>query len=238
MFSSTDQKTATKAAASQSASDSPSRNSIGDSAASAQHWSPLGHGASAFSGAQAALGHDEADATSVQQDEGGIIPVGQSGARSPLRALSSNSPTRMRPAQSGSLSDAVHSKHRPPSPDALIPASDRDQAFGFGDRDHEDSSEPTLILSSVASAGRTQLPANALVAYSSDEDDWHNAEDATESRIPLATAGLMFWQPCLPSASDLCKRSYVTESGSSLPLCICSCFAFTRRTYACLEHTF
>ena len=89
----------------------------------------------------------------------------------------------MRPAHSGSLSDAVRSKRRPRSPDALIPASDRHQSSGFGDRDDEDSSEPTLILSSVASARRTQLPANALVAYSSDEDDWHNAEEATESRI-------------------------------------------------------
>ena len=161
------------------------RDSVSDSAASAQHWSPLGHGASAFSNAQAAPADDEADAVSLPLDEPYGNSQEQHGARSPLRALSSNSPTRLRPANSGSLTDAVSSKHRQPLLHASHPPVDRGQPISGSPDDNDDSFVPTMVLGPAASAHHSPLPANALVTYSSDEDDWHNAVDATEREPSL-----------------------------------------------------
>ncbi len=190
MFSSTERKASFQSAVTadspSSATDSPNRrNSVGDSAASAQHWSPLGHGASAFSSAQAAPADDEADAVSLRLDESHNSSQEQHGARSPLRALSSNSPTRLRPANSGSLSDAASSKRRQPLLHASHPLPDRDQPASGSPDDNDDIFAPTMILGPAASARHSPLPANALVTYSSDEDDWHNAVDATERETSL-----------------------------------------------------
>ncbi len=183
IFSSTERKASFQSAVTadtpSSATDSPNRrNSVSDSAASAQHWSPLGHGASAFSSAQAAPADDEADAVSLPLDESHDNSQEQHGARSPLRALSSNSPTRLRPANSGSLSDAASSKRRQPLLHA--PPPDRGQIVSDIPNVNDDSFAPTMVLGPAASARHSPLPANALVTYSSDEDDWHNAVDATE----------------------------------------------------------
>lgn len=185
-FSSTERKASFQSAVPADApslpTDSPDRrDSVSDSAASAQHWSPLGHGASAFSSAQAAAADDEADAVSLPLDESYGNSQEQHGARSPLRALSSNSPTRLRPANSGSLSDAASSK-RQPLLHAPHPPPDRGQAISDSPDDNDDSFAPTMVLGPAASAHHSPLPANALVTYSSDEDDWHNAVDATERK--------------------------------------------------------
>lgn len=188
MFNTTDNRASAQSAAvnpppPHSASNSPSRRtSAGGSAASAQHWSPLGHGASAFSGSQAAL-DDRPKALSPSTAEDTDKVTGQHDARSPLRALSSNSPTRLRSANSGSLSDAISSKRRPSSLDASTPRLRNSQVISHPGDANSDSCAPTLVLSSSASAQHSPLPANALVAYSSDEDDWHNAVDATESKF-------------------------------------------------------
>ncbi|KAL0055371.1 hypothetical protein WJX82_011399 [Trebouxia sp. C0006] len=192
MFSSTERKASFQSAVTadspSSATDSPNRrNSVGDSAASAQHWSPLGHGASAFSSAQAAHADDEADAVSLKESHDNSQE--QHGARSPLRALSSNSPTRLRPANSGSLSDAASSKRRQPLLHAPHPPQDTGQAISGSLDDNDDSFAPTMVLGPAASARHSPLPANALVTYSSDEDDWHNAVDTTE-RVDLGQANL------------------------------------------------
>ena len=186
-FSSTERKASFQSAVPADApslpTDSPDRrDSVSDSAASAQHWSPLGHGASAFSSAQAAAADDEADAVSLPLDESYGNSQEQHGARSPLRALSSNSPTRLRPANSGSLSDAASSKRRQPLLHAPHPPPDRGQAISDSPDDNDDSFAPTMVLGPAASAHHSPLPANALVTYSSDEDDWHNAVDATERK--------------------------------------------------------
>lgn len=191
MFSSTERKASFQSAVTadspSSATDSPNRrNSVGDSAASAQHWSPLGHGASAFSSAQAAHADDEADAVSLKESHDNSQE--QHGARSPLRALSSNSPTRLRPANSGSLSDAASSKRRQPLLHAPHPPQDTGQAISGSLDDNDDSFAPTMVLGPAASARHSPLPANALVTYSSDEDDWHNAVDTTESEPSLPGA--------------------------------------------------
>jgi hypothetical protein len=188
IFSSTERKASFQSAVTADApslpTDSPNRRgSVSDSAASAQHWSPLGHGASAFSSAQAdAPADDEADAVSLPLDESHDNSQEQHGARSPLRALSSNSPTRLRPANSGSLSEAASSKRRQPLSHASHPPPDRGQALSDIPDDNDDSFAPTMVLGPAASARHSPLPANALVTYSSDEDDWHNAVDATERK--------------------------------------------------------
>lgn len=188
MFSSTERiasfQSAVTADSPSSATDSPNRrNSVGDSAASAQHWSPLGHGASAFSSAQAAPADDEADAVSLPFGESYGSSQEQHGARSPLRALSSNSPTRLHPANSGSLSEAASSKRRQPLLHASHPPPDKGQAISGSLDDNDASFAPTMVLGPAASARHSPLPANALVTYSSDEDDWHNAVDATERKL-------------------------------------------------------
>ena len=178
IFSSAEQKTSlqSQGAAPKSTSNSPSRK---DSAASAQHWSPLGHGASAFSDASLAHGEHEEEPFSVLPEG-----IGESaGQRSPLRALSSNSPTRLHHAQPGSLSSAGSSKRRPSSQNNPLPLSG--QAGGALPDDYDDSSAPTMVLGPTAAAQDSPLPPNALVAYSSDEDDWHNAGDVTESKLPV-----------------------------------------------------
>ncbi|DBA97191.1 TPA: hypothetical protein ACH3X1_014950 [Trebouxia sp. C0004] len=197
IFSSTERKASFQSAAT---ADAPSfttvspnrRDSVSDSAASGRHWSPLGHGASAFSSAQAAPADDEADAVSLPLDESCGNSQEQHDIRSPLRALSSNSPTRLRPAKSGSLSDAASSKRRQPLLHAPHPPLDRGHAISASPDDNDDSFAPTMVLGPAASAHHSPLPANALVTYSSDEDDWHNAVDATER----VDAG----QPALPAS--------------------------------------
>lgn len=185
IFSSIERKASIAAAPPQPAADSPSRaESINDSATSAQHWSPLGHGASAFSGSQAAPDDGVEEATSRPSEEEFSTLAGQ---RSPLRALSSNSPTRLRPAYSDSLGGALSRKSRPSSLNAPIAPADQDRINSLAGNDFADSSALTMVLSAAASAQHTPLPANALVAYSSDEDDWHNAVDATE-RKPLSAS--------------------------------------------------
>lgn len=187
IFSSTERKASFQSAVT---ADAPSvstgspnrRHSVSDSAASAQHWSPLGHGASAFSSAQAAPADDEAGAVSLPLDESHDNSQEQHGTRSPLRALSSNSPSRLRPANSGSLIDAASSKRRQPLVHAPHPPPDTDSAVSDSPDDNDDSFAPTMVLGPAASAHHSPLPANALVTYSSDEDDWHNAVDSTERK--------------------------------------------------------
>ena len=166
---------------SHSSSGSPFRQQSADqSAASAQHWSPLGHGASAFSDSPA-VPDDQAEATSSAPascpDYGNLA---DHGARSPLRALSSNSPTRLQNQSKHGAQDAVSNKGHPVSGQPDHPAVTTCQQRGHSD---EDASAPTMILGAAPLQQHSLLPANALVAYSSDEDDWHNADDATEREL-------------------------------------------------------
>ena len=85
----------------------------------------------------------------------------------------------MRSAHSGSLSEAIGIKGRPALPHAA------DQLSRHAQRCPQDDDQfaPTLVLNPSASMQHSPLPANALVAYSSDDDDWQNAVDATESKL-------------------------------------------------------
>ena len=56
------------------------------------------------------------------------------------------------------------------------------QSRGINHADNDDDAAPTVIFGAAVLNQQSPLPSNALVAYSSDEDDWHNAVDATESR--------------------------------------------------------
>ena len=156
-------------------SSSPSRqDSVDKSAASAQHWSPLGHGASALN-------------VSVQADEDSIQhrqdTCTSAEPRSPLQALSSNSPTKLRHHSKQTAGDDVGSRSQRTSLQSAYMAERSSHGIEYADGD--DAAAPTVILSAASLDQPSPLPSNALVAYSSDEDDWHNAEDATESRLQL-----------------------------------------------------
>ena len=180
---------ATHATRPQSTSSSPSRHDSEDqSAASAQHWSPLGHGASAFSGSQA-LPEDQAeDSPSLQgEDTSDSLPDHRNSAesRSPLRALSSNSPTRLRHQSKQDAGVAASTKSNAP------PMRSARSALGQSHQDtndNEDDFAPTMVLGAGPLHQPSPMPPNALVAYSSDDDDWHNAVDATESERPTMHA--------------------------------------------------
>ena len=168
-----------------SASSSPSRqDSVDQSTASAQHWSPLAHGVSALSVSQA-LTDDPADEASSLQAEvssDGLQNQHTSAeSRSPLRALSSNSPTRLRHQSKQAASDMVGSRSQRVSLRSAYPAVEQPDQ-GSNHADFDDASAPTVIWGAAPLDQQSPLPSNALVAYSSDEDDWHNTADATESR--------------------------------------------------------
>lgn len=167
-----------------SSSSSPSRqDSVDTSAASAQHWSPLGHGASALSVSQT-LPDEQADVASGRQGQDTCDGMqGQCATaepRSPLRALSSNSPTRQRHHSKQTAGDAVGNRSQHVSLQSSCPAANQ-PSQGINHADNDDT-PPTVILSAAPLDQQSPLPSNALVAYSSDEDDWHNAMDATESK--------------------------------------------------------
>ena len=186
VFSSSDRKGQVyiPAAAASPISGSPSKmDSLNESAANAQHWSPLGHGASAFSGSQAEDIADDVTSAVPEEDPA------QQGSRSPLRALSSNSPTRLRSMASGSLNEALSMKSRPPT------AHDSAHASPQGHSQSQDNNDyaPTMVLKSSAFEQQSPLPANALVAYSSDDDDhWQDAAEATESKFLHALDEMLF----------------------------------------------
>ena len=172
---------------SHSTSSSPSRqDSVDTSAASAQHWSPLGHGASALNVPQT-LPDEQADVASSRQSQDtcdGLQDQRTSAEpRSPLQALSSNSPTRQRHHSKQTAGDAVSLQSSHPA------AAQPSQGISHASKD--DDAAPTVILGAAPLDQQSPLPSNALVAYSSDEDDWHNAMDATESRSCL----YVHWQP-------------------------------------------
>lgn len=163
-----------------SPSSSPSRqDSVDQSAASAQHWSPLGHGASALN---ASLPEEQADVASTQHSRDTATSAEP---RSPLQALSSNSPTKLR-HHSKQTDDVGSRSQRTSLQSASLAAQQSSHGISYADND--DAAAPTLILTAVSLDQPSPLPSNALVAYSSDEDDWHNAEDATESRLQLYMA--------------------------------------------------
>lgn len=173
-----------------SASNSPSRqSSVDQSAASAEHWSPLGHAASALSVSQALPDEQGQETSSLKTAEtpNGLQDQSPSPeSRSPLRALSSNSPTRLRPQGKQAAADGVGCTSQPASLRASRPAADQ-PAQGIHHKDHADDASAATLILGAAPQQQSPLPSNALVAYSSDEDDWHNAVDATESRLPLYT---------------------------------------------------
>ena len=169
-------------------------DSVNESAASAQHWSPLGHGASAFSGSQAEDTADDVTSAAPEED------VAQQDARSPFKALSSNSPTRLRSMASGSLNEALSMKSRPPT------AHDPVHASPQGHRRSQDNDDyaPTMVLGSSVLEQDSPLPANALVAYSSDDNDsldWQNAADATQSKFPTTPIVLLLLSTAAAIAS-------------------------------------
>lgn len=174
------QPTPASKAISPSPSSSPSRqDSVDPSTASAQHWSPLGHGASALNISVPAEQADEASSIRHSQDT-----FTSAEPRSPLQALSSNSPTKLRHHSKQTAGDDVGSRSQRTSLQAASPAAEQ-PSHGIHYADIDDAAAPTIILSAVSLDQRSPLPSNALVAYSSDEDDWHNAEDGTESRLQL-----------------------------------------------------
>lgn len=167
-----------------STSSSPSRqDSVDTSAASAQHWSPLGHGASALSVSQT-LPDEQADAVSSWQSQDTFDGLQDQHAsaepRSPLRALSSNSPTRQRHHSKQTADDAVGNRSQHVLLHSSHPAAEQ-PSQGINHADNDNDAAPTVILGAAPLDQQSPLPSNALVAYSSDEDDWHNAVDATES---------------------------------------------------------
>lgn len=157
------------------------------SAVSAEHWSPLGHGASALSLSQALPDEQAQEASSLQTED---APDGQAQSslaepRSPLRALSSNSPTRPRSQSKQAAAHAVGRTSQHASLQSSQPVVDQ-PAQEIHRADDDDASAATLILGAAPlQEQQSPLPSNALVAYSSDEDDWHNAVDATESRLQV-----------------------------------------------------
>ena len=137
------------------------------------------------------LPDEQADAVSSRRSQDTFAGLQDQRAsaepRSPLRALSSNSPTRQRHHSKQTAGDAVgRSQHVP------LAAAQPSQGINHADNDGDNDAAPTVVLGVPPLNQQSSLPSNALVAYSSDEDDWHNAVDATESRSWL----YIHWQSC------------------------------------------
>ena len=187
-----------QASVAQSDTDTAAADRADSGTAAAQSYSPLGQGAAAFTSPSPGMASrklqlntksilDINTSKDVWPDDPEIGQGATSPVRSPLRALSSNSPRRRslssfnRPITSeASLSKVL------PLPAKLSPVSSQ----------HAQSHPHTHAQSLQTQASRVSrqlhhhhspLPPNALVAYSSDDDDEVNDDaqhcvDATESK--------------------------------------------------------
>lgn len=156
----------------------------------AQSYSPLGQGASAFTPPSAGTSTVAQQPANLRLSSSEIetaledITVSrhseESAPRSPLQALSSNSPTRR--SQSLLSNDSSFSKALPVYSDAPgVPAHSSTVCKPLVDKQPADL-QLSHFAKSQRSAQHSPLPANALVAYSSDEDDNHYCVDATQSK--------------------------------------------------------
>lgn len=180
-------------------SDSTGVHGADDSTLTAQSYSPLGQGAAAFTPPSPSilaidkqllainLANADVD-TDAWANQSTADQQAPNPPRSPLRALSSNSPTRR------SLSSFNRSTVREISPGKALPLPSKSspvadqhslqaqsQAYSHGSFAETRASRVSRQLQHQHSP----LPPNALVAYSSDDDDdnndYHGNIDATES---------------------------------------------------------
>lgn len=170
---------------------------VDSNTSAAQSYSPLGQGAAAFTppspGMPAmekqlkplrlSIANSTMDAWTddANTDSGGDTP-----ARSPLRALSSNSPTRRSLSSFSKSADLQASLNQGlPLLSRTLPVSSRSDAQSRAFSFKPSSESQALNLSRQPQHQHSPLPPNALVAYSSDdtdEDDCRSGVDATESK--------------------------------------------------------
>ena len=188
-------------------SDSTGMHGADDSTLTAQSYSPLGQGAAAFTPPSPSilaidkqllainLPNAEVD-TDAWPNQSTADQQAPNPPRSPLRALSSNSPTRrsLSSFNRSTLREISPGKALPlPLPSKSSPVTDQHslqaQSQAYSHRPFAETRASRV--SRQLQHQHSPLPPNALVAYSSDDDDdnsdYHGNIDATESECSFTS---------------------------------------------------